>query len=143
MADPSAAEAWFRTLLGQPRLAERDWVGWNHAFSLLQNKKADEARTELAALAERVTDPVLLLLAMYLLDVLARNDAALESQVAAKRDRLKAQHTPQTMKTAIEKSSANIQVVVLSRLLRDASEWLFADGPASTGAPGPSSTTMF
>jgi hypothetical protein len=124
--EPTDAEAWFRGMLGQPRLAERDWVSWNHAFTLLQARKSDEARTELAGLIERVSEPVLMLLTVYLLDVLARSDAALESQVAAKREILKARHTPETIRKAIEKSSANIQVVVLARLLQDASHWLFA-----------------
>ena len=84
--EPKDAEAWFRGMLGRPRLADRDWVSWNHAFSLLQTRRGDEARAELSALIDRVSDPVLLLLTMYLLDVLARDDAALESRVAAKRD---------------------------------------------------------
>ena len=132
--DPADAEAWFRGMLGQPRLAERDWVSWNHAFSLLQTRRGDEARAELTLLIDRVSDPVLLLLTMYLLDVLARDDAALESQVAAKRDHLKARHSPESIRKAIEKSSANIQVVVLSRLLQDASQWLFAAAPSQGSA---------
>jgi hypothetical protein len=126
-------------MLGQPRLAESDWVSWNHAFSLLQTRQGDEARTVLARLVERVTEPVLLLLTIYLLDVLARNDAALESRVAAKRDLLKGRHTAESLRKAIEKSTANIQVVVVSRLLQDASQWLFAGPPSpaseSTTAP--------
>src|SRR5208337_2526091 len=78
--EPKDAEAWFRGMLSRARLADRDWVSWNHAFSLLQNKESDAARTELSTLVERVSDPVLLLLTIYLLDVLARNDAALESR---------------------------------------------------------------
>lgn len=133
--DPADAEAWFRGMLGKPRLAERDWVSWNHAFSLLQARQGDEARVVLAGLIERVTEPVLLLLTIYLLDVLARNDAALEAQVAAKRDLLRGRHTPDSISTAVDKSSANIQVVVLSRLIRDASQWLFAN-PASSAPAG-------
>ena len=132
--DPADAEAWFRGMLARPRLAERDWVSWNHAFSLLQTRQGDEARTELAGLIDRVTEPVLLLLTMYLLDVLARNDPALESQVAAKRDLLKGRHTPDSIRKAIEKSTANIQVVVLTRLLHDATQWLFAGPPSHASA---------
>jgi hypothetical protein len=127
--DPKDAEAWFRGMLMRPRLADRDWVSWNHAFSLLQARDGD---------ADKVSDPVLLLLTVYLLDVLAKNDAAVETRVSSKRGLLKAQHTPASLQKAIEKSSANIQVVVLSRLLQDASRWLFADMPASvaTGEVG-------
>lgn len=132
--DPSDAETWFRGMLNQPRLAEKDWVSWNHAFTLLQTKRSDEARAELAGLIERVSEPVLTLLTVYLLDVLARTDVALESQVARRREVLKAQHTPETIRRAIEKSSANIQVVVLARLLQDATRWLFAPSPGQAEA---------
>ena len=132
--DPKEAEAWFREMLLRPRLTDRDWVSWNHAFSLLQTRESDSARTELSELVERVADPVLLLLTIYLLDVLARNDAALEKRVIAKRDMLKAKHTPATFQQAVEKSSANIQVVVLARLLQDAARWLFAAAPATAAA---------
>ena len=124
--DPREAESFFRDLLSSPRLADRDWMRWNHAFSLLQLKKPDEARTELAALADNVADPVLLLLAVYLLDALAKDDAGLSEKITAKRNALQAKHSPATFQKTIEKSGGNMQVVVLSRLLQDAVQWLFA-----------------
>lgn len=132
--DPKDPESFFRRLLESPPVADRDWVRWNHAFSLLQMKETREAREELAALAESVTDQVLLLLTLYLLDVLAKDDAALESKVAAMREKLKTLHTPATFQKTIEKSGGNMQVVVLSRLLQDAVKWLFAGTPAPAGA---------
>jgi hypothetical protein len=131
--DPKDPESFFRRLLEFPRVADRDWVKWNHAFSLLQMKETREAREELAALAESVTDQVLLLLTLYLLDVLAKDDAALESKVAAMREKLKSRHTPATFQKTIEKSGGNMQVVVLSRLLQDALKWLFAGTLAPAG----------
>jgi hypothetical protein len=131
--EPKDAEAWFRDMLGRPRLADREWVRWNHAFSLLQTRESDAARTELSGMIDTVSDPVLLLLTIYLLDVLARNDAAVETRVSSRRDMLKARHTPATFQKALEKSNANIQVIVLSRLLQDASSWLFAGPPEAAG----------
>ncbi len=84
-------------------------------------------------LLDEVSDPVLLLLTIYLLEAIAP-DAALESRVAAKRESLKAAHTPSSIQKAIEKSGANIQVVVLSKLLQDATQWLFAGGSGAAGA---------
>jgi hypothetical protein len=132
--DPKDPEAFFRRLLAIPRVSDRDWVQWNHAFSLLQMKKPEQAREELAALSETVTEPVLLLLVLYLLDVLARDDAALEKKLADQRDTLRAGQTPGSMQRAIEKSSGNLQVVVLSRLLQDAVQWLFAASPSKKTA---------
>jgi hypothetical protein len=124
--DPADPEAFFGKLLSADRVADRDWIAWNHAFSLLQLKQTDAARDELASLSDSVIEPVLLLLTLYLLDVMAKNDAELEAGVTSKREHLREQHTPATFQKAIEKSSGNMQVVVLSRLLHDAVQWLFA-----------------
>ena len=94
-------------------------------------KEAGEARKELAALADSVSDEVLLLLTLYLLDVLAKDDDALESKVSAMREKLRTRHTLTTFQKMIEKSGGNMQVVVLSRLLQDATTWLFAGSPAA------------
>lgn len=132
--DRTASLAWFRTQLERPALEARDWVRWNFAFCLLQSQQREEAQRELADLAERVEDPVLLLLALYLLEAVAGSEPALHERVNAGREELKRSHTPATMQKAIEKSSVNIQVVVLSRLLRDATEWLFARTGLAAGA---------
>jgi len=133
--DPADPEAFFRQLLTQPRLADGDWVRWNHAFSLLQLKRGDEAREELSLLAKRTADPILLLLSLYLLDAATKRGADAEAEVAGKRDALRARHTPATFRKALQKSEGNIQVVVLSRLLEDAIQWLFAEPDASTPTP--------
>ena len=124
--DPKEAETWFRKLLAAPRLSDREWVAWNHAFTLLQMKNQYEAKTELTGLSERVTEPVLLLLTLYLLDVVARNDTELEAQVGRRREALAQGQTPESFQKTIDKASTNMQVVVLARLLRDAVQWLFA-----------------
>lgn len=128
--DPKEPEAFFRGLL-PGKVADRDWVRWNHAFSLLQLKSPEEARTELVSLAESARDPVLQLLSAYLLDVVSRGDPALEKDVAELRARLRERTTQQELAKTIEKSSGNMEVIVLSRMLRDAAEWLYA-APAPT-----------
>jgi len=133
--DPKDPEQFFRGLLDSPKVADRDWVRWNHAFSLLQMKKPQEARAEIETLVDAVAEPVLLLLALYLLDVLAKDDAALESKVARLRDGLKGHYTPATFQKEIEKAGKNMQVVVLSRLLQDATQWLFAGAAATLSRP--------
>jgi len=129
--DPRDAEAFFRSLLSSPGVARRDWVAWNHAFSLLQMKNQDDACAELSALADRVNEPVLLLLVAYLLDVFAKNDPALEQKVAGLRGRLSSGHTPSSFQKTIDTSSGNMQVVVLTKLIQDAVQWLFAGGAAA------------
>ncbi len=124
--DPAEPEAFFRELLASAKVSDRDWVRWNHAFSLLQMKSAGEATTELSSLAQSGRDPVLQLLSLYLLDVAARDDPELERKVSDMRGSLRARSTQQEMNRTIEKAGGNMQVIVLSRMLHDAVEWLYA-----------------
>jgi len=135
--DSKDSEGWFRAQLERPVLKARDWVRWNLAFCLLQAQRREEAQRELSDLVDTVSDPVLLLLSMYLLEAVARSATGPHDRAAARREELRRSHTPATIQKAIEKSSVNIQVVVLARLLRDATEWLFAGDGAGTGSGAP------
>jgi len=132
--DPSDPEAFFRGLLENRRLPDRDWVKWNHAFSLLQLKREAEARTELSELARSTKEPVLLLLVLYLVEVTGGGPEEQKSLLAARRTELRTRYAPAAMQRAIEHSSANLQVLVLSRLLQDAREWLYREDPAAPRA---------
>ncbi len=133
--EPRDAEAFFRALLASRRLAARDWIAWDHAFSLMQMKSEPEARAELVALADRVSEPVLLLLVAYLLDAVAAREPAAQRKVAGLRDRLARGRSPEAFQRSIEKASGNMQVVVLSRLVQDAVKWLFAPAAPARAFP--------
>jgi hypothetical protein len=124
--DPKEPEAFFRELLSLRKVSDRDWVRWNHAFSLLQMKSGEEAAAELGSLAQSGRDPVLQLLSVYLLDVVAKDDPQLEKKVSDLRGNLRERSTPQEMSRTIEKAGGNMEVIVLSRMLHDAVEWLYA-----------------
>ena len=130
--DPKEPEAFFRNLLSAKGVSDRDWMKWNHAFSLLQMKSPDEARNELVPLAQSGTDQVLQLLSLYLLDVVAKDDPNLERKISSLRGSLRDRSTPKEMAKTIEKAGNNMEVVVLSRMLKDAVEWLFAAPSART-----------
>jgi len=125
MKDPHEPEKFFAFLLGMRGVRHRDWVSWNRAFSLVQAKREPEAKAQLLPLLESGADPVLRLLALYLLDVFARKDGEAAGRVSAGREQMRARHTRDAFRRIVERSGDNIEVVVLSRLLEDAEEWLF------------------
>jgi hypothetical protein len=129
--DPKEPETFFRGLLDSGKISDRDWIRWNHAFSLLQMKSTDEAKAELSQLSKSGRDPVIQLLSLYLLDVVAKDDHALEAEVSMLRDGLRKRSTREQITKAIERAGNNMEVIVLSRMLNDAVEWLFA-APAVT-----------
>jgi hypothetical protein len=74
---------------------------------------------------------VLQLLSLYLLDVVAKDDPGLEAEVSTLRESLRKRSTREQITKAIEKAGSNMEVIVLSRMLHDAVDWLFA-APAVT-----------
>ncbi len=132
--DHGESEKFFSFLLGRQGLRDRDWVAWNRAFALVQGKKGTEAKKDLLPLLDPGTDPVLRLLALYLLDVVARKDAEAAGKVREGREQMRARHTPEAFARMLEKSGENIEVAVLSQMLGDASRWLFT--PARGEAAG-------
>lgn len=129
------SEKFFSFLLVQPGLREKDWVLWNRAFTLVQAKKDGEAKKDLLPLLNAGTDPVLRLLALYLLDVLARKDSQAAEKVREGREQMRARHTAESLGRMLEKNGENIEVAVLSQMLTDASRWLFAPARGEAAAP--------
>lgn len=125
MKDPQVSERFFSSLLSARRLREREWVQWNRAFCLVQAKREQEAKMEILPLLDGVADPVLRLLSLYLMDVFARRDVEAGERVAAGRQLMRARYTRESFGRIAEKSRENIEVVVLSRMVEDAVEWLF------------------
>ncbi len=138
MKDPAVSEAFFASLLANARVSDRDWVRWNHAFSLLQQGRSEDVKSELAGLLESARDPVLRMLTLYLLDVFGQGDAQVGRRVTEGRERLTGELTTGEMNRRIEKSGENMEVVVLSKIVSDARDWLYSPRAGAAGLPAAS-----
>ncbi len=135
MKEPAVSEAFFSSLLTSRGLTSRDWVRWNHAFSILQLNKPLDAKNELVEILASAHDPVLRLLCLYLLDVFGRQDPSVAEKVAEGRARLQRELSSKQMRDRIEKSGENMEIVILSKIVNDAREWLYAPQGAAAGVP--------
>ena len=126
--DPNAMESYFAALLEVRKLPNRNWIEWNHSFSLVMLKRHVEATNELVGVANREKEPVLLLLCIYLLDAFANGNREAERLVTEGKKALKGRFTPATWQRAVESAKDNVEVVILTKLLGEATEWLFSFG---------------
>ncbi len=126
--DPESMEQYFAKLLDERKLPNRNWIEWNHAFSLVLQKRRDDACRELLGVAEREKEPVLLLLSLYLLDAFANGDETAARVVADGKSALKGRFSPAAWQRELENAKDNVEVVVLTKLLGEATEWLFSFG---------------
>ncbi|MBN1834220.1 MAG: hypothetical protein JW820_00140 [Spirochaetales bacterium] len=124
--EPAAAEGYFGRVREIKGVADRDWLAWNYGFALLQQKRLDPARAVLLGILDRRPEPVLELLTLYILRSALGEEEQVRERVRTGRDALARRFTPETWKRRLESGSKNLEVVLLSPILRDAGAWLFA-----------------
>jgi hypothetical protein len=117
-------ERYFREFL-DVRQKDRYWIRWNYAFSLALQEKHEAAADILANIAQSTRVPVLLLLTLYLLESLKMDKPEFIRVVADQTAVLKKRYSRDDWENEIEKSRNNVQVVILSRLVEEAIDWLF------------------
>jgi hypothetical protein len=124
--EPEAAEAYFGPLASQAGVADRPWIRWNYAFSLMQLKKYDRAKEELLALLANRTEPALRLLTVYLLDSYAKTHPEVAGPVERGREELARHWSAEQWRRKLENAGGNPEISLLSPILREGREWLFS-----------------
>lgn len=146
--DPADCEAYFSEWRGKAGIEAPDWIAWDWGFTLLINKKAEEARAEFAALAARSKDPIVACLSAYLADEAtptstsaeAPADAAVpatttssaagpgpaaKSPTGSAKARLLKRFSRASWAREVSRAKSEVQPVILSKLIDDATAWLF------------------
>lgn len=126
---PEEMERYFSEFLSQRATRDRHWIAWDHAFALMLLKRRDDARGELLAVVKRSREPVLRLLSLYLLD--AFSDGDVSQVLEAGKAGLKKRFSPALWQRELERAKDNVQVVILAKLVQEATEWLFSFGAVS------------
>jgi hypothetical protein len=133
---PADSERYFAGVLAKARPRDRSWVSWNHAFSLVQLRELEAARREFESLLADHRDPVLYLLSLYMLDSLSRGDERQRAAVRARALEFRSRHTRKAWARRVEGARDNMEVLVLFRIIKQASDWVF-DSADSAGAASP------
>jgi hypothetical protein len=140
------AESFFVSYLEARDVDSRDWLRFDYGFSLVLQKKGAAALPYLTEGASS-RDPVLRLLAAYLLGsvgVAAAPDEAGKAKARdlaqAARQALRKRFTKDRWDREVERAKSEVHIVILTKLLDDAGRWLFEAAPGSpalapSGAP--------
>ncbi len=111
--------------------ADTDWLSFYAAFSLHLSKKFDQAAVGFVPLAENARDPLVTALSGYLLVLLASKDTGTrrsELEIAAEgaKRRIAAKLSRKKWDILVEDAKADMQVVVLGKLIDETGSWLYA-----------------
>ncbi len=119
------------SLCGEKK-ADRDWLSFYASFALHLSKKFESAGEGFAGLATDAKDPLVTALAGYLAGLLASRHpgtgqaALLAASEGAKR-RILAEYSRNKWNAAVEDAKAEMQVVVLGKLLDETAAWLYGE----------------
>ncbi len=126
--DAPAMEQFYGEMKERSNCPEPVWVRWNYGFALILQGKFDEARAVLMSIANETRNPVQQLLIAYLLDNVAVHDQSARSVVGKLKSTLQSHYHGDRWERELERHRSDLQVLVLSKMIADASRWAFGSG---------------
>ncbi len=135
--DAQVITAYFGKLADDPKAKNRAWLRWGYAFGLMLKQEYDEAKHSLLELLGDSGDTVLQVLTAYMLDSYRPRDEEVARRVQEALNRLRNSLNARRWQKHLERSRANLMVLVMGKLLQDASAWAFPDWyPSGSPAAG-------
>ena len=130
--DAEKGEKFFGRVLSMRRVPHKEWIRWNHAFCLMHQRQTEAAKAALRSVLTSHPEPVLELLTLYMLDSYDRTDIGIQTAVAEGVKRLRGKYDEQRWKRIVERTRDNVEALMLSKIIEDASRWLFDAGPTGS-----------
>ena len=122
---PSGMKSYFGEFIDK-NAREQGWIRWNYCFALLLLKENDEASLLLRELASDLSDPILGLSSLYMLSPFAGQDG-IGDLIEKGRADLKLKMPEHALKGELDKRKDNVQMLFLSKIISEASEWLYKE----------------
>lgn len=122
---PEEAGSYFKKLLEQKKIKDRLWIKWNYAFSLMRQNKNTEAKLIFSEILEDKPEPVLNVLSLYMYYPIIRDEPEESKKVLIKTNEFLNEFSVSSWEKYLEKEKKNIQAVILSKIITEASSWIF------------------
>lgn len=125
---PQESEKFFGRLMGAKGTKYKEWITWNYSLSLLQQNQVEPGKQELLNLLEmKKREPILTLLTIYILKSFCETHPEINEKVTREKEGIKAVYNPDTWNHYLKTRKANVQIVILSKIIGQATDWLFYD----------------
>ena len=130
--DPIASERFFAEISEYNGVDNPFWLAFDHGFSLVLLKKIEEAIPKLEKALES-KEIVLKLLSAFLLGTICTsvNDQSRSNELVIKTEKLRTEYRNKFTKTRwskeVEKARNEVHIVIMTKLIDEASNWLFGE----------------
>lgn len=106
---------------------DREWASWAYAFGLMLSQKTADAKPVLRSTAEEARDPLLELMALYLLDAFREGDSQIASFLDTRLEAFRNRHSRQKITRLLERGRGELHILVVSKLIDSALDWCFKE----------------
>lgn len=130
--DPPEMEEYFAEFVGK-KSPDMYWIAWCYAFALAVQRKTEQAKEVVKRFIGQFREPVLQLLYFYLIESFSADDDELTAIVEKGTAELRRKHDMNAWEKEVENARNSIQVVILSRLIDEATNWLYDESVANKG----------
>ena len=130
--DPPEMEAYFSEFM-EKKSPDTYWIAWCYAFALAVQRKTEQAKEVVKRFVGQFREPVLQLLYYYLIESFSADDDELAGIVERGTGELRRKYDRSAWEKEIENGRNSIQVVILSRLIDEATDWLYDESVANKG----------
>lgn len=122
----AALIAFFEPLARDGKGADGEWLSFNLAFGYLAGREADKATAILQKLALQKREEIVQLLSLYLLDSNLPESANEErARLETARSAFRGRYSALTFGKMVDKQKENLEVIILSKFITEAADWLF------------------
>jgi len=122
---PDESEKFFGRLLASSATSNPNWIRWNYGLSLIQQNQLEVGQEQFMKLLEEDKDLILYLLTLYILKSFVPSNPDLKDKIEAGIHKITGKYNVYTWQKLVETQKSNVQVLVLSRIIDQATSWLF------------------
>ncbi|MFP4409215.1 MAG: hypothetical protein ACLFPW_11905 [Spirochaetaceae bacterium] len=106
---------------------KRPWVRWAYGFGLMLSGRTDEAKPVIRAVAEESRDPLLQVVALYLLDAFREHDEEIRELIRDRCQTFRRRNSRAKVERLLERQRSELHILVVSKLVQSALDWCFKE----------------
>lgn len=132
-SDPEGLATYYKPLSTEKQVKRQNWARFSWALALLFAHRFSEARTELESFQVTREEPILFLLALYLLSTLIGEDPSQQKILQEQCEWFRSKYSPKQWARYVDRFKENLMVLVLSRFIQDATAWMYGRSEVTHG----------
>lgn len=118
---------YFGEMREQAPPSKRSWVRWAYGFGLMLSGRTDEAKPVLREVGEDARDPLLQLVALYLLDAFREHDQEIRELIQERCTAFRKRNSREKVERLLDRNRGELHILVVSKLVQSAMTWCFRE----------------